>query len=63
MIKIIIGKKQVNLTAKEFEQVVRCIGTMVRWDTGGAYGDGEEITERANLNAAKRAVEKINRAL
>lgn len=60
MVKITIpGCKDISLTEMEFNEMATALKKMIRWDSGGMYGDGENITDKAGLKRGIRTLIKI----
>jgi UV DNA damage repair endonuclease len=53
------GMKDLKLHPREFNEMAMALKTMVSWGVGGMYGDGEDITEKAEYARAKRVLAKL----
>lgn len=52
--------KDVKLSPYEFDVVMQALVSMVRYDTDGMFGDGQDITDKVGLARAKRVLSKLH---
>lgn len=53
------GMLDVKLTPIEFNLLANSLNLMIKWGSGGMFGDGSEITDKSNFERAKRIMNKL----
>ena len=53
------GNPDVKLNAHEFNELATALKTMIKWESGGMYGDGSVITDKVGYNRAHRVLYKL----
>ncbi len=54
------GMKDVKLSAIEFNLLVSALKVHIKWGFGGMFGDGTDITDKADFARAERIISKLN---
>jgi hypothetical protein len=52
-----------ELTPKELEELRGFVNRVQSWNSGGPYGDGEEITDKKGYATMERIRAKLNRVI
>lgn len=53
------GTHDVKLSEREFDLMVESLYKHIMWESGGMFGDGDNITDGLGMALAKRIIKKL----